>query len=203
MKCSWYGKCERDRETDGFCDPHYRIMLKLRGGKVDTAEVLEHLARLRELGWTYRQIENEAAIGVNAAYKLVTSGWQRSRRRTVDAILAIPLQPRDSTRSVSVLGTKRRVQSLMWMGWSKEATANAAGVCPTTLRKALLRPTVTYAFAHAVARAYDRISNTEGPSVSAKRWARHLGYVAPMAWEYVDIDDPKAKPFQGFHKESA
>lgn len=100
-------------------------------------------------------------------------------------------------------GTRRRLEALMWVGWSVkrvvEATDGKVGL--DTAHRALgvgRRSTseVKTRVADAIAEAYEALLRLPPPrdqSASvARNAARRRGYVSPWAWD--DIDDPAAKP---------
>jgi hypothetical protein len=84
------------------------------------------------------------------------------------------------------------------MGWPLRETAGRAGRSIVSFFEVLRRGTVTVAYLEGYAAVYDELNATEGPSKRLRACAKTRGFHPPMAWDYVDIDDPKAKPFGGF-----
>lgn len=107
-------------------------------------------------------------------------------------------------RCVPTLGTKRRVEALMCLGWSTASVAGIAGLSSyTDLWNIVNRPsgTIRKATADRIAQVYDELSmrppmpTTRGERISVARalgMAQRKGYAPPLAWD--DIDDPDEQP---------
>lgn len=178
----------------GYCHICYRRRLH-RGcyGLQDTAEVREHIAKLRGLGWTWEQIGQAAGKSHAIPYGLATGRYQRALPETVDALLRIVPAPASSRHSVNSLGLRRRVQALAWMGWPAREVAARAGTTVSTLRTLMIpRRRPSRALVIRVAVVYDQLAGIPGPSPHAARYARDRGCYPPAAWD--DIDDPKERP---------
>lgn len=93
-------------------------------------------------------------------------------------------------------GTLRRVQALMAMGWAcRDIAARIGYARPDDLLRPgrpILRET-----AERVARLYEELCMTPGPSVRARAIAARRGYAPPLAWDDDTIDDPNALPDLG------
>ena len=106
-----------------------------------------------------------------------------------------------SRRPLDAVGTRRRIQSLAWVGWSIPQLAARAGVDKQSLHRALRHEQVTAATATAVRNLYDRLWNVTptpptGHAATAvtrtRNRARAQGWHPPMAWD--NIDDPNETP---------
>lgn len=99
---------------------------------------------------------------------------------------------------VDSTGTARRLQALAAIGWSLDALTPHLGCSVGALqsRRMARWPTVTRASAERVARVYDELSMTAGPSSRTRDVAARNGWVPPLAWD-DDIDDPAATPNLG------
>lgn len=100
--------------------------------------------------------------------------------------------------TVTSIGTVRRFQALMALGWRGPEIALAAGVSINTLRSVVYHESVTVhaATARGVAEAYERMSMGVPTGQYANRTralARIRGWLPPLAWD--DIDDPDAEPW--------
>lgn len=92
--------------------------------------------------------------------------------------------------SVPALGSVRRVQALMRLGWTMHSIADQAGVGIGTIHRVSRgeRPMVYRDVAAGIRHAYDRLSGRAGGSLATARRAAAAGWPAPLAWD--DIDDP-------------
>lgn len=182
-----------------MCESDYRRSLRMGiNGYVSTEPVRQHLAELRELGWTWEQIAAAAGVSTWVPHHAGTGRTQRMLKDRADALLAIPVSPRESHRGVDSAGTRRRVQALAWMGWTCEEVARRAGTTYAALRTLILpRRRISYALAGRVAAVYGQLSMQQGPSKGAAGKARGLGFAPPLAWDDTTIDDPAAQPDWG------
>lgn len=102
-------------------------------------------------------------------------------------------------RIIIAQGARRRVVSLMCVGWSARRIAAAAG-CTAELVQSVADSSVQALpldVHDAIARAFDRLGAQPipvNPDIELVRWARMRGGVPPLAWDDEDIDDPKGKP---------
>lgn len=185
--------CDMPVQSRGLCESHYRKQIRMgRFGYQDATDVRAHLARLRELGWTWPQIGDAAGISHAIPFNLMTG--RRHRRvlpETRDALLAVPPVPALSHRGVDSAGSRRRVQALAWMGWPCAEVARRIGTSGPSLATLIL-PTrrISFAMAAKVAGVYDKLSPTRGPSNIAAAKARGMGFAPPAAWDDETIDDP-------------
>jgi len=170
-------------------------------GRRDPGPAREHVAKLRALGWTHPQIAQAAVVS-----RKVPEGVERGTTAYIlveseQAILSVPLVPRESHRGTDGTGTWRRYEALQWMGWPVTKIAAEVGVKPTTLSTMRSRRgAVSFRVARAMAALYERWSATPGPSQWTAAKARRLGYASPWAWDDDTIDDPAAAP-QGVEAE--
>lgn len=89
------------------------------------------------------------------------------------------------------VGTIRRIQALMTLGWTHREMTARSGV--QTRRVVSGSPArVTARTRDAIERLYRDLCMTPGPSPSAARRARAAGHAPPLAWD--DIDDPTEQP---------
>jgi len=105
------------------------------------------------------------------------------------------------SRTVSTLGTRRRIESLAWLGWSRTAIAERAGMQATNLARLIYGDTMTAALAARFAALYDELSMTFPTGgaqaiANTRNQARARGAVSPLAWD--DIDDPDEQPDTGW-----
>lgn len=169
---------------------------------VDGTSTRIHIAKLRHLGWTLEPIA--AAAGVKHSTILrISSNNREVLRTTRDAVLAIPVVEPDlmAWGRVDPTGTRRRLQALMFMGWSGAHLERRLGKSPRSLSDLMKKPAVTAVAADAVKTLYDELwtvtpnpSNgfEQGVMVRTKRWARRNGWVGPLHWDDIDTDPEPA-----------
>lgn len=194
MKCLAF-MCQTEASIRGYCIKDYSRKRRLGFfTRVDGTATREHIAKLRQIGWSYALIDETSGTWVSS---YVTRIGAMVLPETEAKILAIPLVA-PKLLQVPIVGFRRRIEALGRMGWTRQDIARLAGVsvrvvCPTPDKKAV-RADV---FAR-VRDAYEKYSSQQGPSPAASLRAKAAGYQLPIAWDYVDIDDPKSRPFQGF-----
>lgn len=95
---------------------------------------------------------------------------------------------------VSSVGTRRRLQALMAIGWDQHSLAVEVGVTNTRISNLVrgINPEVTSQTAARVARVYDRLSMSARDGTKAARYARTVarrqGWPPPLAWDDIDND---------------
>lgn len=110
-------------------------------------------------------------------------------------------------RIVTTVGVTRRIQGLMWMGYSAPAIAAAAGVNLDSIRDARDQPRewCSHRLRDGVKAAFDRLASTipagetqqhRAGIARSRGIARRNGWAAPHAW--LDIDDPNETPDPGY-----
>lgn len=102
----------------------------------------------------------------------------------------------DARRKMPVIGAQRRLQALHAIGWRipdfvERGIGERAHVAEILAgkRTVLLRETH-----EKIARMFDELQHTAGPSERVRRLARRRGLVDPAGWDGIDIDDPAAVP---------
>lgn len=173
-------------------------------------EARTHIETLKAAGMGLRTIAKRSGVSESTLGKIIYGDPSRNmgptkriRHDTRDRILTV--QPdldnlADGAR-VGATGTRRRIEALVWVGWSINRQADLAGVDRQRLDQALSGRPVRAETARAIAALYERLWNMEPPREThrqrisysrAKRRARDHGWAPPMAWDR--IDDPKARP---------
>lgn len=100
---------------------------------------------------------------------------------------------------VDITGTRRRLEALAAIGWPLHDIAARLGLPARQISnwRATTHPHIRRSRAAAVARIYDQLWDTPGPSERARGHAARAGWPVPMAWSDDTIDDPAAEPDLG------
>lgn len=152
----------------------------------------------------------EARLGMPAG-TLHHTMWKRElvgeyskeiRRETAEAVMAYwpTLEDFPDHCLIEAVGSRRRVEALITLGWTQVYLAGKVGMSEKALRRALKNPKVTAATARRLVVLYDELWKrrpyiTEIPAVLAERTRRQAqaaGFVGPLAWDDDTIDDPAA-----------
>lgn len=181
---------------------------------VDTQPARDHLARLRQHGMGLRTISRRTGLSESTLGKIVygdpARGMVKSKRirsTTQDKILAVTvtrLEDLADGARVDGVGTRRRLQALMCLGWSQSRLAEKLNYSPRNFNHLIHgKRTVTVRNARNTRALYDQLWNQEPPSGNrwqrssisrAKAYAAEHGWVPPMAWSDDELDDPRATP---------
>jgi hypothetical protein len=161
---------------------------------VSPARAVAHLERLREAGMGLRQVTGRTGVARSTLIEL--SARARISRDTEARILAVSPEPAGGAR-VSGIGTVRRLQALVAIGWPGAQLAARIGWASNNLWGLILhQQRVNLATARLVADLYEELWDQPGPSVRARSLAARNGWAPPMAWDDEDLDDPATQPQQ-------
>jgi hypothetical protein len=188
-------RCEKPAGRREMCRTHYRKAIK-HGiyGYRPVGALVEHIQKLRDLGWTYEQMRDASGVSQSTFRDIFVGEHRWVSAPTYRAVLSVPLEPRVSRRGTAMTGAVRRLQALMWMGWRLDDLCPMVGLTRGGLRACMHRGAVSFAAAARIREVYERISHLDGGSIYAKGKARQLGYAPPAAWDDDTIDDPNAVP---------
>lgn len=97
-------------------------------------------------------------------------------------------------RRIDGIGTRRRIQALWAIGWTSQHITEACGWgTPQAVTEVVaVRRAVFASTAETVARVYEQMSMTPGPSIKNRREASRKGWLPPLAWD--NIDNPSVTP---------
>ncbi|MFD9070569.1 helix-turn-helix domain-containing protein [Streptomyces lasiicapitis] len=180
----------------------------------DAEPVRQHIAALREAGHSLPAIQQMARVSAATIARVLYDGVnpraERIRTEVARRILDLPVETAPTTPNTIVdgTGTRRRIQALVWMGWTYTKLGPHLGIHPRRLTDLARAEHVTAATAQKIANAY-RVIQTWQPGhhgvpkaslTMARNIAIHEGWHGPLAWD--DIDNPAAKPetAQGRHR---
>lgn len=175
---------------------------------VDAEPARTHIRNLQAAGIGLRSIGERASVSSGAIQRLMygRDGRGQSRRLrgdTAAAILAVTAIPAQGS-CVNGVGTRRRLQALSALGWSRTLLAEHLGVSTASLSRMLLSDGAVRVSTVATCRdLYDQLWNVQPPDLTrlqrtsvtrTLKDAHARGWVLPQAWDDETIDDPAATP---------
>ncbi len=177
---------------------------------VDAEPVREHLRKVNALGMPYYEVSKQVGLAQENSIQYLMWGrgpygpGRQVRRETAELIMSYwpSLEDFPDTARIDSTGTRRRVQALATLGWSRSVIGERIGTRSDNFRKALGRDRVTAQLARRVAAVYDELWDqdplTHGVSktsvVRTRADAVRAGWASPLAWDDDTIDDPAAVP---------
>jgi hypothetical protein len=195
---------DRSHETVAARRAWDRIMSRRRrdigATMVPTRDVLRHIGWLRSCGLSVATIGEAAGLSASVLPRIVYPGhceYTTGVHRATEArVLAVRPDPRILPPDVMIsgVGTRRRIQAALWMGWTMDHFAAELGYTRQSIARLLRSPKVLCRTASRIADIYDRLSMTPGPSDLGRRRAIGRGFAPPLAWDDDTIDDPAALP---------
>ena len=179
---------------------------------VDAGPAREHVTALTAQGMGLKRIVAVSDISQGLLWKLIYGKRQKDGSRIPsvrvtksahERILAVRLDLADGA-CVDSIGTTRRIQALVAVGWSQSKIAARLGVTPANFTAiAHGRSGVTTARARAVSDLYDQLWDQVPEHAE---WRAHIaysralnyavaaGWVVPQGWDDEDLDNPDARP---------
>ena len=169
-----------------------------RSTLVDSAPIKAHLEQLRAAGVGKRTIARQSGVSQTVVNRLLgidhSKPATRIRPDTAQRLLAVRRDALADGAHIDATGTTRRLQALVTLVWSQTEIARRMGWTVANLNTITLgrRTQVSVATAQLVARIYDQLSMTPGPSSRARTVAAKHGWLPPLAWDDDTIDIPAA-----------
>lgn len=182
--------------TPGYVIQKRHRLRKLRGetAYIDAAPARGHLATLLCAGWSVRSIAGESGVPATTVSRLNTGKQLTARPATIEALLAVRAEHLaegtnnpDAEPFVSRVGTVRRIQALLYMGWGHKQMRAHSGLQTSSLNSQQGR-WVRRSTHDRVAEMYRELSTRRGPSTRAAHYAQLLGYAGPLDWDDIDHD---------------
>lgn len=165
---------------------------------VPVGPMLLRLVELRTAGFSLDTIARAAGVKEPVLSRMVRGMHARVGRSTAAAVCAVTysevLAAAPDPALVPSLGARRRLHSLMALGWP---VWQQAGHCKTTANtlESVSRYSRVRASTHRLTvQIYDRLAMQPGPSATTCQRALAAGYVPPLMWDDEDIDDPDGAP---------
>ncbi|MEW5810306.1 MAG: hypothetical protein AB1925_12715 [Actinomycetota bacterium] len=189
-------KCRRVVQNRGLCKYHYPLAYPAHlRGDTDATRAREHIAALRGRGVTVKMLHDDYGLTDSVVHRIERNP-SRIRRYTEAQVLAIPLPAVwvPSLADVDATGTQRRLRALAAIGYTQEYIGDRIGTVQRHIANLMIREKVSGATAHRVAKVFDELHMTPGPSEIARRRAALKGWLPPLAWDEGTIDDPAAQP---------
>lgn len=176
----------------GLCSKHYQLS-PLRG-YVPADRTRERLALLRSRGIT---VDMLVASGVSTWGQHLIETNERVQRSTEAKVLGIPVPTEliPTGAYINGVGTRRRLQALVAIGWTQRLIGQELGVVQSRVKALTHQDGVTARVAFEVRDVFDRLSMTIGPSNPTRIRAAAKGWLPPLAWD--DIDNPDEVPDLG------
>jgi hypothetical protein len=182
----------------------------------DAAPAREHVRALAQLGIGWRRAAELAGIPASTMRALIWGASNREpcariRPQTAAAILAVRAHPGNVAAGtpVDAMGTRRRLEALVAIGWSRTKLGQRLGIEPSGMSELFRRDRVRASRAQAVADLYDQLWDRRPPEdgwrekISAARsrnYARQHGWAPPLAWDEDQLDLPDGKPAKGWQR---
>ena len=152
-----------------------------------------HVATMIGAGWSARAIAGAAGVAPQTVTRVLDPDSTSIHKTTAAKILAVDPFTVASTPSrqtsepfVPRVGTVRRLQALLYMGWTTRHLHEVYGIHPATLYQQ--GRWVTRTTHDKVAAAYRELSHRPGPSHRTRSRARAKGYAGPADWDDIDHD---------------
>lgn len=166
------------------------------------AAAMAHFHTLTAAGWSLRAIAAHAEIALSDLSRFVRG--EADLPHVVHRILQVdpdtiptrttPGKPGVQAEPfVSRIGTVRRIQALLYMGWTHADMQARSGLKTTCLLSQQGR-WVTRSTHDRTAELYRALSHILGPSDATRARARKRGYAGPADWDNIDLDEAPAKP---------
>ncbi|MDN5726078.1 MAG: hypothetical protein L0G99_09145 [Propionibacteriales bacterium] len=190
-----------------------RTRLKLYGrydAMVDADLARTHLRELMAGGMGWKRVARAAGLTGSTVYPILYGRGgtdPRPPRKQVtravhEAIMAVQLDLAPGAL-VDAIGTQRRLQALMAIGWTGQRLADRLGLTVANFHTMVQANQVIKRTADAVVVLYDELwdqtpTPTTGSEAGAikrsQRRAKIAGWAPPIAWDDELIDDPVAQP---------
>lgn len=185
-----------------------------RPATVDAEPIRKHVRSLQAEGIGLRRIAETSGVRRQTLQVLLAGRTycnhppsRRVRAATAEKLLAVTVETARQRRTVDAIGTRRRLQALVAIGWTQEHLANVGDLGRASVAR-ITRGTnvvVTVDLAQRVAALYRSLHYRLPPETTrserrsallARRFAADRGWVPPTAWTRVTIDDPTAHPIR-------
>lgn len=180
-------------------------------GRVPIEPIQEHIRHLQANGISVKQLAKLTGLSLSTLGAIIWGRHERAgqtytrvTKPTAAKILAIQPRPESMAagRPIDATGTRRRLQALMTLGYSKQELGRRLQVTPSNMTSLMKRDQVTASTARKSTALYDQLWNTPRVGTDHRtrisisrtlRYAQTNGHLPPMAWDDDTIDNPKAR----------
>jgi len=181
---------------------------------VDAGPARQHVLALQAQGVGRRRVQELSGLSSGALSKILYGGpgdrprTRRVRAETAQAILGVRPSPAPHALT-DATGTHRRLEALVANGHSQTQLAGRLGMTRPNFGSMMQRDQVTVVTCEAVRELYDQLWNqppaehdhrTRQAVSRARNLAAERGWVPPLAWDDDKIDDPAARPAEGWKR---
>ncbi len=181
-------------------------------GRVDAGPVRERCFELGRQGIGIKRLAVLTGISNSTLGRLMYGAPSRGltprarvARETAEKIMTErpSLELMADGHQVLAVGTIRRLQALVYLGYSLNRLAAQLNIARSNICALMQQEQVTARKARAVRDLYDNLWNTPPGETDrrtrqsasrARNYARLHGFAPPLAWDDDTIDDPKARP---------
>lgn len=164
---------------------------------VDATPARRHIEHLLEAGMPLPTIAATAGT-TRQTLRNILDGQNtilREREAAILSVTASAIYRATDTGLLSAEGARRRIRSLMALGWTAVDIAAASGRPDSTCQvqqTAAIRQWVKPSTHARIDRAWKALGMKPGPSAINRHRARLAGWPPPLAWD--NIDDPAENP---------
>ncbi|HEY3559629.1 MAG TPA: hypothetical protein VGL05_19305 [Kribbella sp.] len=185
----------------------WRLQAARNGGRttVPTEPIRQHVLQLQS-SMSLSAIGKACGMNSSQMVRLVRGDHPRMWADTARRLLAVRPDMQVGGAYVSAVGSRRRVQALVAVGYGLERIEPyLSGYGRTNLRMLANgdRGWITSDVAQRIKAAYEELSMRQPAAptrqhqagiTKSRNRARALGWVSPLAWDDDTIDDPNARP---------
>lgn len=181
-------------------------------GRVDADPVRTHIRYLQENGVSVKRTAQLTGLSTSTVGSIIWGRHERGHdpyprvfKETAEKILAVKptLENMAHGHVIDGIGTGRRLQALVAIGWSQSRLGERLGIAISNMQGIVIGKPVTVGKALAVKALFDELWNQPQMGADhrskiaanrARNYAQARGWLPPMAWDEDTIDDPTFVP---------
>ena len=164
---------------------------------IDSSQVKQHLKALQASGMGRRTIAAQSGVALTVIARLIgidkSKPANKVRPETAAKLLALtPGNLADGSYTNS-LGSRRRIQSLIAIGYTQTDLAKRLRLSKSNFGARLKRKSIRVDNAQAINDLWLELQATPGPSDFARAQAKLNRWATPLAWDNIDTDSRPPK----------